>query len=759
MCASPQERRAPCVFSIVWPQFYPMSSDSNPDLWINRQLRSVPLPGGLLRRIKELALGTDDELDAELRQVSVPNSLLSGLKRLPSQEEEYQNRQICDVPVPAGLIGSLKQIALKEDSVLDEALREVPIPAGLIDSLKPAQPVTLPNGLTGRRRWASTADVVLAASLMLIVGLSYLGGVAGLMTSIYQVADRSSGLNIADSVAIEGHLPEPSALEVVVAGDADVENTTPWWPIELIDPSSPDGLPASGELVRMIELFGSPEFDPMWNTEHARWGLFTADGEMDRFRRLETAEAIVPRGVDPPIVKEVDWLFFAEHGVHPIITPASHRQLRICDVPLGAGTQSFEAALRQVSMGKLPDAREIAVEDFLAAMDYGFRRPDAGQIAIRTAAGPSPFGDPGTQLLQVAVQAGTMRTDRRSTRLPTRLTVAIDVSRSMSWGGRLETVREALRRLVRHLGPNDRLALVTFSESVEVLIRDAGTEDVEILLESINSITARKATNLGAGVMAACSLAMQGANDPGVMRRIVLLTDTLPSLSPKTSQRIVHILEDSHDDGVMFDIIDLSGDLTTDLRLTDFTKAGGGQLTAATTVNQTAWALRTSLAGRAEVVASDVRLRVIFNPKAVQKYRLVGHAPGVKKGPLEVELRADQAATGLFELLLNPGGGDQIGTVEVTWRDPATGEVQPKLTQLIGRLQFGLSSAPSLQMAALAAQTAEILSGSRFSKGQKLAGVLKQADYAPSSVWKSSALRRLITLAEEAARLEARRGR
>jgi len=329
----------------------------------------------------------------------------------------------------------------------------------------------------------------------------------------------------------------------------------------------------------------------------------------------------------------------------------------------------------------------------------------------------------------------------------------------MSWDGRLERVREALRRLVRHLGPNDRLALVTYSESVEVLIRDAGTEDVEILLESINSITAQKATNLGAGVMAACSLAMQGANDPGVMRRIVLLTDTLPSLSSKTSQRIVHILEDSHDDGVTFDIVDLSGDLTTDPRLTDFTKAGGGQLTAATTVNQTTWALRTSLAGRAEVVASDVRLRVIFNPKAVQKYRLVGHAPGVKKGPLDVELRADQAATGLFELLLNPGGGDQIGTVEVTWRDPATGELQPKLAQPIGRLQFGLSLAPSLQTAALAAQTAEILSGSRFSKGQKLAGVLKQADYAPSSVWKSSALRRLITLAEQAARLEARRGR
>jgi hypothetical protein len=118
------------------------------------------------------------------------------------------------------------------------------------------------------------------------------------------------------------------------------------------------------------------------------------------------------------------------------------------------------------------------------------------------------------------------------------------------------------------------------------------------------------------------------------------------------------------------------------------------------------------------VAAEDTLLSVQFNPEVVAAYRLVGHEASslalLSPPELPATLRAGQTTGVLLEVWLRPGSADLVGWAELQWRDPRSGELDHR-RQRISRLQFAASfdEAPlSLQGAAVAAETAELLRGS-----------------------------------------------
>ncbi|HTU25334.1 MAG TPA: von Willebrand factor type A domain-containing protein [Pirellulales bacterium] len=133
--------------------------------------------------------------------------------------------------------------------------------------------------------------------------------------------------------------------------------------------------------------------------------------------------------------------------------------------------------------------------------------------------------------------------------------------------------------------------------------------------------------------------------------------------------------------------------------------------------------------GLPRVVGRNATLIVAFNPQVVQAYRLVGHATTTLTGPVasitKVDLTGGSEVAGLFELWLKPGGGDNVATVDLAWNDP-TGTAQRHATGRVVRGQFVKTfaeCAPSLQAAALAAETARSLR-SHAAPGRGLAKVL-----------------------------------
>ncbi|MCH8923343.1 MAG: von Willebrand factor type A domain-containing protein, partial [Planctomycetes bacterium] len=563
-------------------------SHSNPqhDRWLNERLRDVQMPEGLLLRLRQIARGDEQQLDRALCEVALPEGFLARLKEIPAasavQFDEQLDRRLRDVPVPAGLVGRLKGIAIATDEDLDEAVRDVPVPEELIVELKKMVPVH--RWTQPRRRIHRVAEMALAASLLLMIGGSYLGAMASL------IVDTLGG-NRRAVVSLETPRWEVEIPSVEAEFELSADRPALEPPRQLIGPvefrmelaRQFDQIVPPGTISDPFALpsgFSPEDFET--NFMLHRWGglVFAYDREWDALGAIRTLPAIVPRGSEPPEIGQFDWRFYLQHQVFPFVSPAAESSLRTSAVPLGADTHSYDLAQRRLADGKLPEAEDVRVEDFLAAIDYHFLPPRRDALGIRTAAGPSPLSaNMGAHLLQVGVQAAEMPAGARQ---GTHLTVALDVSASMGWQGRWDMTQEALRGLIGRLGPHDRLSIVVFSDKAERLIENLSAEDADLILAAVGALQPNRSTNVGAGLASACWLAMQGSPGGDFSRRVVLLTDGLPRLSDSASARIEQIVSDARVDGITLEVIDLSGDLQTDERLKRLAAGGGGTVHPAT---------------------------------------------------------------------------------------------------------------------------------------------------------------------------------
>jgi hypothetical protein len=115
-------------------------------------------------------------------------------------------------------------------------------------------------------------------------------------------------------------------------------------------------------------------------------------------------------------------------------------------------------------------------------------------------------------------------------------------------------------------------------------------------------------------------------------------------------------------------------------------------------------------------LATDVSLRIDFNPQGVNAYRLIGHEStavgGLLPASLEADLHVGEETSVLLEVWLSPNDENDIADVHLSWTDAESGRRHEAPRQRISRVQFATSfegSPLSLQAAAIAAETAEIL--------------------------------------------------
>jgi len=697
------------------------SPDPNFNAEQDAQLRAVPLPEGLLERLRRTALADDDGLDAAIR----------------------------GVPLPAGFAQRLRCAVLSDDEVLDAAVREVTVPVDLLGRLR-----RLPKR---RKRLASLAPWATAVSLLIVIGLSYGGAMLGFLTVTFHdpVLTAQQEISASAPADLVFVLPEPELTFVEGA--------------YLLDENPPrDGstLPAElplpridlAEFVEPGSKYALEGFNPLAPSDSfATVSLLGTSSRIADLDELRWAAGPKPQGIGLPLVPGVPWDEYIRTGFRPYVFPAADTQLQTSLVPLDAHPSSYDLTRRYLEDGKLPPPKDVRTEEFLAALDYDFPAPKSGGLGLYTAAGPSPFPGEGICMLQVGVQARELLDQRRPA---VRLVVAVDVSKSMRWGGRLKMIRRALADVVRQLGPADRLTLVAFSEEARVLIEDCGREDEADLLSAVELLQAANTTNLGAGLRKAYAMAPRGSAIGDAVSRVVLLTDGWTNLDTGAAGLIEQRLANARRQGIILEVIDLKQKEESNLQLASLAQSGGGTVRAATSADQIRWAMLEIITGRPQLVAVDARLKVTFDPKEVMAYRLLGHEANVMAGllpakDLEIDFRAGQSATALYEIRLMPGresGSREVATVELTWQDPGGG----KIRQLTRKVRGGDFSAPfiesplSLQGAVVAAQAAEVLRMSPYAqrRGLSMAHVLELARHVDTRLYEWPSFVEFVSMME-----------
>ncbi len=137
------------------------------------------------------------------------------------------------------------------------------------------------------------------------------------------------------------------------------------------------------------------------------------------------------------------------------------------------------------------------------------------------------LGTDGTVGLRLTLEAGDLATDNRPEARNVDMVIVLDRSGSMQ-GGKLEDAREAVLKLLSNLSVEDRFALVTYSDGVQVAsgLVNVTRERRPHLVAAVQSVRAGGGTNLGAGLQTGINLLSTPLRSDNAAR-VILISDGL----------------------------------------------------------------------------------------------------------------------------------------------------------------------------------------------------------------------------------------
>ena len=193
-------------------------------------------------------------------------------------------------------------------------------------------------------------------------------------------------------------------------------------------------------------------------------------------------------------------------------------------------------------------------------------------------------------------------------RRPLDMVIVVDRSGSMAEDGRLDKVKDGLHLLIDGLMPGDRLGLIQFDTTVQVLSRVTDELDPVRLHDLVDALEPGAATNIHGGLLAGFQEA-SAAWSADRQSRVILLSDGLATAGVTDSTAIISMADSYITDGTSLSTIGVGLEFDVEL-MRGLAEHGAGNfyfLEDATAVTEVfTQELRTSLT----TIATDVRVTI-----------------------------------------------------------------------------------------------------------------------------------------------------
>lgn len=428
---------------------------------------------------------------------------------------------------------------------------------------------------------------------------------------------------------------------------------------------------------------------------------------------------------------------FQDYGVNPqVATAYENRSTFALDVDTG----SYTVTRGYLNDGVLPDPASVRTEEFINYFDQDYHPPPDG-IGIHVDGTPVPFlTDPATRVVRVGLQAATVDdTDR----LPANLTIIVDTSGSMA-GHNMQMVRAGLGRLVDSLGPDDAVAIVTFSTTAELRLEMTPATRKDRIRAVVAALEPQQSTNLEAGLRLGYRQAMAHLREDG-LNRVVLLSDGVANVGETDPHRLAAQIAQEAGRSTQLVVVGVGRETYNEVILEQFANNGNGFYAYIDSVREAERLFVNDLTGTLQAVALDAKVQVTFNPDVVSDFRLLGYEnrqlahDQMRDDTVDGgEVGAGHNVTALYEVRLHeqvrrevarPWGDAPLATVDVRWIDPEHGEARERGATITaaGLAPSWEQAPPRLRQGITIAAFAECLRHAPWSRHVSLSGVADHA--------------------------------
>ena len=199
----------------------------------------------------------------------------------------------------------------------------------------------------------------------------------------------------------------------------------------------------------------------------------------------------------------------------------------------------------------------------------------------------------------------------------------MDVSGSMSSPDKLELLKKGFNTLVDHLGSTDKVAIVTYAGSSEVVLESTSARQRSRINQAVNSLGAGGGTAGAEGILTAYEIAqenfIQGGNN-----RIIIGTDGDFNIGVSDRDELVSLIEDKRDNGIFITVLGVGRGNLNDAALEQIANNGNGTYEYIDSEDQLEKVFIHDF-HKFYTVAKDVKIQVDFNATNVKEYRLIGY--------------------------------------------------------------------------------------------------------------------------------------
>ena len=407
---------------------------------------------------------------------------------------------------------------------------------------------------------------------------------------------------------------------------------------------------------------------------------------------------------------------FRDYGQQPFTATSEDA---VSTFSLDTDRTSYYLALNWARAGHEVAPESVRAEEWINSFDYGYSPPsDDWGFAISSDAFRHPL-DHAKHMVRIAFQAPEVHDDT-----PLNVTLVLDASGSMSNGNRVAIARQAAETIRQSLRPRDRLAVVHFTTDVidELTVEHRHPDDSAIR-NSINRLAPHDSTNVQAGLNLGVRLADNiRRSRPDAYNYIILMSDGVANVDATDP---FAILASSYDEdaGNPLRIITIGVGVENynDYLLEQLAQYGNGWYRYLDDVDQARMTFaRESWLSISTPFADQTRAQVTWDTNLVSSWRIVGYENRVTPDETFVEDRKEfaeipsgAATTVFYELelhsqALRQSGPVDLGSVELRWVTPDSGQSRSQRVNVQGRVNSDLSAQdPWLQLGAIVGLSAD----------------------------------------------------
>lgn len=283
------------------------------------------------------------------------------------------------------------------------------------------------------------------------------------------------------------------------------------------------------------------------------------------------------------------------------------------------------AAYSQIRSGILNgygvDPGQVRIEEMINYFNYDYETPKKGdKFAVHTEFTDCPWNED-TQLALVSLNTEQIDFSEAP---ESNIVFLIDTSGSMFDENKLPLVQKSMCMLAENLTEKDRVSIVTYAGSDEVVLEGATGADYYEICSKIEGLEAYGSTNGAAGIETAYKLAekyfIKGGNN-----RVILATDGDLNVGVTSETELEKLITEKKETGVFLSVIGVGYGNYKDNKLETLADKGNGNYAYIDSIFEAKKALVTDLGANMVTVAKDVKLQVEFNPALVKGYRLIGY--------------------------------------------------------------------------------------------------------------------------------------